>query len=245
MEAVVKSRTVETQNLKGFAINDTDVVINRINVGGQFVFAEYSKTYIPGLEHITVFPAENQDEASFLSSSLGVDESLRKMISDIMPKSIKGVIIVNGKKGVMVVITRPPGGVTGKDGVIRTVEYIYKFPQESFQEKLRLSVLPMVYEEDYRDYRDAVHEVTREFTNMFMNELVMINKKRLDNLGRVFDEVADSLSNVGDYLTGVSDTFTKNLEESNIDGLLFNEYPLLKIQTMLESAKAILTSQKL
>jgi len=245
MEAPVKTRTVETKNLKGFAINDTDVVINRINVGGQFVFAEYSKTYIPGLEHVTVFPAENQDEASFLSTSLGVDESLRKMISDIMPKSIKGVVIVNGRKGVMVVITRPPGGVTGKDGVIRTVEYIYKFSQETFHEKLRISVLPMVYEEDYRDYREAVHEVSREFTNMFMNELRLVNEKRLDNLGRVFDEVADALSTVGDYLTGVNNTFSQNLEESNIDGLVFNEFPLLKIQTMLESAKAALTSQKL
>jgi hypothetical protein len=227
-----------------YVVADSSISFKKISASDDFMFAIYSNSYQDeGVKDVVITPAQGLEEADYLSTLLGVDESVRKLVSEIAPKSIKGVVIVNGHRGVLCVVTRPPGGSTGQAGVIRTVEFLYKFPAETYSDKTRLVVFPVVYEEDFELYPRDVFEVVRDFSLTFMKEIQLINNKRFTKIFDLYDEVRQSLETVGNYVERVNKEFYDQLLRSNTEGLMFNEFPLLRIQTMLESTKNALKSQ--
>jgi hypothetical protein len=76
-----------------------------------------------------------------------------------------------------------------------------------------------------------------------MKEVQLINNKRFTKIFDLYDEVRQSLETVGNYVERVNKEFYDQLLRSNAEGLMFNEFPLLRIQTMLESTKNALKSQ--
>lgn len=234
----------------GFVLGDSGVAINRIRIGDELVFGVYSKVYNPEIKNMQVFPSRDVNEGSVLSHKLGMDESVRKLISEIMPRSVKGIAVVNNLRGIVVVITRPPGGITGKDGIIRTVEYVYKFSPEEIpkdmigKETSNLSIFPLVYEEDVGMYPEDVASTVFEFSNLMRGEIEKINNKRLANLEALFNKVGDALDSIRDDIEWFDNQFREQIDRSCLDGLVFSEYPLLKIQTSLETALVALETHR-
>jgi hypothetical protein len=227
-----------------YVVAESSISFKKVSASEDFMFGLYSNSFLDeGFNDIIITPAKDIEEADYLSTLLGVDESVRKLVSEIAPKSIKGVIMVNAHKGVMCIITRSPGGVTGHSGVIRTVEYLYKFPSETYVEKTRLAVFPMFYEEDFELYPLDVFETTKEFLITFMKEIQLINNKRFSKIFDLYEETRKSLESIGSYVERVNKEFYEQLLRSNTEGVMFNEFPLLRIQTILESTKNALRSQ--
>jgi hypothetical protein len=227
-----------------YTVADSSITFKKIGVTDDFMFAVYSNNLADDNVRETVLtPANGMDEADYLSTLLGVDESIRKLISELAPKSIKGVAVVNGHRGVFCVITRPSGGTTGQAGVIRTLEYLYRFPEENYLDKKRLVVFPIVFEEDFELYPSEVFEVVRDFSLTFVKEIQLINNKRFGKIFDLYDDVRQSLETLGVYIERVNKEFYDQLMRSSTEGVMFNEYPLLRIQTMLEATKNSLKSQ--
>lgn len=239
MEAPLVSPSFLPSYVSGFEVKDSDIVMNRLSLSGRVAFATYARMKRQEIDYQEITPSENSEESNYLSSMLGVDESIRKLILEIMPKSIKGVIISNEHRGVLIVISKPVGGISGRDGVIRSVEYVYKMDKNPTSSR-KLVIIPMVFEEDYEQYPEAVVDVVREFSNMIMKEIQIINNKRFDNIFSVYEEVRDSLESLGSYVEDMNRKIVNQFAMNNIDGLLSNEYPLLRIQTILESVKSTL-----
>lgn len=227
-----------------FSVVESSITFKKISVADDYLFAVYSNSYLDdGVGEIMLTPAQGLEEADYLSTLLGVDESIRKLISEIASKSIKGVAVVNAHRGVFCVISRPPGGSTGQSGLIRTVEYLYRFPEETYLDKNRLVVFPIVYEEDFEMYPSDVFEIIKDFSLTFMKEVQLINNKRFTRIFDLYDEVRQSVENMGGYVEKVNREFYDQLLHSGTEGVMFNEYPLLRIQTILESARNALKSQ--
>lgn len=235
----------------GYRIVDSDVRLNKISVkpanakrGIPISFAVYSKTNDTAKNDV-IIPGENKEESNYLSTKIGVDESIRKMLVEIMPKSLKGIVIVNEHQGILMIITKPFGGVTGQSGVIRTVEYLYKLSSNANESSKRVLIFPMVFEEDIQLYPKDVYEVVRDFTLLFMKEIQIINNKRFNQLFDTYEETRNKLETIGSYIEKINQEFYEQLMDSNVDGVVFNEFPLLKLQTMLQSCNNILTNQTL
>lgn len=233
----------------GYKIIDTDIRLNKLSIkpstskrGIPMSFIVYSKTKDTAKNDVIV-PSESREESDYLSSKLGVDESIRKMLVEIMPKSLKGVVIVNEHQGTLIIVTKPMGGVSGQAGVIRTIEYLYKLSNNANESTKRILICPMVFEEDVQLFPKDVYEVVRDFTLLFMKEIQLINNKRIDKLYDVYESTRIKLETVGDYIEKINKEFYEQLLDSNVDGVVYNEYPLLKIQTLLQSCNDILSNQ--
>lgn len=221
----------------GFKIEGTDVVFSIVQAFGSTTFAVYGKSLDPfGKPSVLLTIPSSEAEVHYLSSELGVDESMRKLIGDCVPKGIKGVLLVNESRGIAVVIQKPVGGVSGAEGVIRTVEFVYKFDPAPAG-ITQLSVIPMVYEEDFQMYPKEVYEMVRNFHRTLLMEIQMINNKRFENLFSVYEDVKESLESIGQHIEKLARNHADQIGQADTSASIgFSEYPLLQIQAKLQAA---------
>lgn len=230
--------------LPGYRLEDTDVVLGKVSGFGStfLLYGKVSSFEQHEVVNENAFKPSSEDETNILSSQLGVDESIRKLLVELAPKGIKGIVIINKNRGIMTIIQRPPGGSSGGAGVIRTMEFVYKLGPEPNNDEKEMLVLPMMFLEDYDMYPKEVFELVREFNNLLLKELQIINNKRFDNLFASYNSLRERLENIGAYIERVNKEFYDQLLEARTEGILFSEYPILKIQNILTSANNILAT---
>lgn len=224
---------------KGYSLENTDVVLGKIS-GHGLTFMLYGD--------VNTFPEStplqlpsSEDEINVLSTNLGVDESVRKLIAELVPRGIKGVMIVNHSRGIVVIIQRHPGGVSGAPGVIRTVEFVYKLPPDSMASETTLTILPLLYKEDYELYSQHVLEITKEFQRRILKELQLINNRRFEQLFNSYENIRNQMEAIGFYIERTNKDFYEQLLSGDVEGVVFNEYPLQKLQNMLTKAENVLS----
>lgn len=222
------------ETLSGFSVGNTGIHFNKINLMGNLSFLIYSKTAPEDVKNLILNIPESQEESDVLSSLLGMDESMRKLIVEASPKGIKAIVVINPMSGVMVVIQRPSGGSSGRDGVIRTIEYVYSYSSQTGTEK-SIMILPVVYEEDFELYPQEVIEVINEFNNLILKEIQIINNKRFNQLFEAYESVREKLQSMGSIIENMNQSFFENLKQSNFDGIATSELPLLKMLSTLQT----------
>lgn len=222
------------ETLSGFSVGNTGIHFNKVTLMGKLSFLIYSKTAPEDVKNLILNIPDSQEESEVLSSLLGMDESMRKLIVEATPKGIKAIVVINPTSGVMVVIQRPPGGSSGKDGIIRTIEYVYSYSAQIGTER-NIMILPVVYEEDFELYPKEVVEVINEFNNLLLKEIQIINNKRFNQLFETYESVREKLENLGSRIESMNQTFFENLKQSNMDGISTSELPLLKVLSTLQT----------
>ena len=225
------------ETLSGFSVENSSIHFNKINGMERLSFLIYSKTEPVDVKNVILSAPESQDSSEVMTNLLGMDESMRKLIAEITPKGLKAIAIMNPSTGVFIILQRPPGGASGKDGLIRTVEYVYSYtPLESLNRKL--VILPVVYEEDFELYPKEVVEVVNEFNNLLLKEIQIINNKRFNQLFETYESVRTKLENMGSNLENMNRSFFDDLKDSSVDGIATSELPLLKMLTTLQTIES-------
>jgi hypothetical protein len=189
------------------------------------------------VKNVILSAPESQDSSEVMTNLLGMDESMRKLIAEITPKGIKAIAIMNPSTGVFIILQRPPGGASGKDGLIRTVEYVYSYTAPETLGR-NLVILPVVYEEDFELYPKEVTEVVNEFNNILLKEIQIINNKRFNQLFETYESVRTKLENMGSNLENMNRSFFDDLKDSSVDGIATSELPLLKMLTTLQTIES-------
>jgi len=230
--------------LPGFQVSKTDVVLGKISgpeatlllYGNESVFQSY------GIMHQTILPAETDDESNVLSSQLGVDESIRKMLVERSPAGIYGVVVINEHRGIMAVIRKVMGGVSGAPGIIRSVEYMYKFPAENIKDEKQFRVIPLFPYDMYEQYPREVVNTARTYNASILREISLINDERFKNLFSSYERLKEKLETIGSYLERVNKEVYDQLMQSSPEGVLFSEYPLIKLQNLIDGADRVLSN---
>jgi hypothetical protein len=226
----------------GYKISDTGVVLGKIS-GFDISFLVYGDegTFSSSdVIHQMVFPASDEEEISILSSQLGVDESVRKLLVEISPKGIYGIAIINERRGILAVLRNSMGGVSGGPGVIRTIEYIYKFPSDNVKDEKQIHVLPLFVQPNFETSPQLVVAKTREFNTLLLKEMKNINDKRFEKLFSSYETLRENLETVGSFLEKINRDFYEQLMESKPEGVMFSEYPLIRLQNLLDNAVRVL-----
>jgi hypothetical protein len=231
--------------LSGYKISGTDAVMGRISGFGIsfLVYGQESSLFSHELVHQTVLPAGDEDEINVLSSQLGVDESIRKMLVEISPKGMYGIVIVNEHRGILSVIRSAMGGVSGGAGVIRTVEYVYKFPPDNIKDEKQLKILPLFIQPNFETYPQVVVTMARDFNSLLMKEIRAINDKRFETLFSSYEKLREMLETAGSKIEKMNRDFYDQLLEDRVEGVVFHEYSLLRLQNILDGATNFLTNK--
>lgn len=208
-----------------------------------------SQTYADGLFHVNftsefidgmfnIIPPKSETETSELSSRLGMDESVRKLLLEICPKSIKGIIIENPKERILCILQKPIGGVTGSDGMIRSIEHIYMLPEELQNENGHIQIKPFVYQTDFLTYPVDVVNICVEFVSNVLYQLKQINDKKLENLIDSYSLVRQYVESIGDEIEKINNDLFEQFKDTQVDDLVYNDYKLIKLQSFLSSIAA-------
>jgi uncharacterized protein YdcH (DUF465 family) len=222
------------ETLPGFSIENSAIHFNKINGMDRISFLIYSKTEPVDVKNVTLSFPDSHEGSEVMTKLLGMDESMRKLIAEITPKGIKAVAIMNPTTGVFIILQRPPGGSTGNDGLIRTIEYVYSYiAPDSLSGKL--VIIPVVYEEDFDLYPREVVEAVNEFNNLLLKEIKIINNKRFKQLFETYESVRNKLEIMGSNIETMNRSFFDDLKESNVDGIATSELPLLKMLSTLQA----------
>ena len=228
----------------GYKISGTDVVLGKIS-GFDITFLLYgqeSDLTSTEIIHQTVLPAADEDEMNVLSSQLGVDESIRKLLVEISPKGLYGIAIINEHRGIMAVIRSAMGGVSGGAGVIRSVEYIYKFPSDNVRDEKQLRILPLFIQPNFELHPQTVVAMARDFNTVLMKEIRAVNDKRFENIFASYEKLRERLETVGSRIERMNRDFYDQLLESRVEGVVFHEYPLLRLQNIIDAAADVLNN---
>jgi hypothetical protein len=231
----------------GYKISDTGVILGRIS-GFDISFLLYGDetTFsLSDISHQRITPPVDEEEINVLSSQLGVDESVRKLIVEIAPKGIYGIAIVNEHRGVLAVIKSAMGGISGGSGVIRTVEYVYKFSPDNIKDEKQIRVLPLFVQTNFETNPQLVVTKAKEFNTLLLKEIKAINDKRFENLFASYEFLRERLEMVGSFLERINRDFYDQMRESRTEGVMFNEYPLIRLQNLLDGAGRVMDNSNL
>ena len=205
-----------------------------------------SQSYPDGLFHVNfstgfsngmfnLVAPKNEIETSELSSRLGMDESVRKLLLEICPRSIKGIVIENPKERIACILQKPIGGITGSDGMIRSIEHIYVMPEELQDDNCNIQIKPFVYQSDFLTYPAEVVNICVEFLSNVLYQLKQINDKKLENLVESYNLITQYVESIGGEIEKINNNLFEQFKETKVDDLVYNDYKLIKLQSFLSS----------
>lgn len=175
----------------------------------------------PGESSIELIVPENSSEAMKLSGGLGVDESMRKFLMEMTTPAIKGIVIQNHIRGIMCIIQKPISGISGKDGMTRTVEHVYSTPNPDKSRGLTLT--PMFYVEDLNHAPQFVYDTATEYLSTVMVHIKSVNDKLLDNLYTTYSQIQEYTGKLGERLEKINEEYYNQLKSGDMRGVLSNE----------------------
>lgn len=206
-----------------------------------FEFLTYEENDIDTLAvHIQQTPREssvelgvpgNNTEAMRLSGNLGVDESMRKYLMEMTTPAIKGIIIQNHVRGIMCIIQRPISGISGKDGMIRTIEHVYSLPYPD--QSKGLTITPLFYVEDLNHSPQFVYDAATDYLSMIMSHIKNLNDKILDNLYTTYSQIQEYTAVLGNKLEKINEEYYNQLKTGNMYGVLNNEDSVGRLKSIM------------
>lgn len=175
----------------------------------------------PREEAIDLIVPKTQSDAMKLSTALGVDESMRKFLMEMTTPVIKGLVIQNHIRGIMCIIQKPISGISGKDGMSRTVEHLYSIPVPNPARGITLT--PMFYAEDLNQAPQYVYDTATEYLTTVMSHIKAVNDRMLDKLYSTYGLIQQFTNMLGERLENINDEYYNQLKSGDMRGVLSNE----------------------
>lgn len=175
---------------------------------------------------------ETDSAAVFLSTKLGVDESMRKYLMESSNPAIKGVVIENHVDGIMCILQKAISGISGKDGMTRTVEHLYSIP--STDPVRGITITPLYYHEDLLQSPQLIFDISVEFMTSVMTNIKAVNDKTLERLFDQYEDVRRLTDMLGSRLENLNNQYYNQLKVGNMWGVLNNEEYMGRLGSSME-----------
>lgn len=175
---------------------------------------------------------ETDSAAIFLSTKLGVDESIRKYLIESSNPGIKGVVVENHVDGILCILQKAISGISGKDGMIRTVEHLYSIPTSD--PARGITITPLYYQDDLDQDPQLIYDISVDYMTSVMTNIKSINDKVLERLFEQYEDVRMITELLGTRLENINDKYYNQLKVGNMWGVLSNEDYMGKLGSSLE-----------
>jgi hypothetical protein len=94
----------------------------------------------------------------------------------------------------------------------------------------------------YEQYPREVVNTARAYNASILREISLINDERFKTLFSSYERLKDKLETIGSYLERVNKEVYDQLIQSSPEGVLFSEYPLIKLQNLIDGADRVLSN---